>query len=71
MAQKVWQVTKKKYCEHVHQEVDLETQVIYPADHLPDQPRIAARRCSKAVECNLEEKANCVYCGTNPDYDPV
>jgi hypothetical protein len=72
MAEKVWKVEKPKYCEHVGHEVEIQNEVVYPADHLPDQPpRIVARRCSNTIECNLEEKASCVLCGTNPDLDPV
>ena len=72
MAEKIWQVEKIKYCEHVGREVSIENEVVYPAEHLPDQPaRIVAHRCSNALECNTLEKAACVLCGTNPDLDPV
>jgi len=72
MAERTWQVQKIKYCEHVGHEIALENQVVYPAEHLPDQPpRILARRCSNAIECNMVEKASCALCGTNPDFDPV
>jgi hypothetical protein len=72
MAERTWQVEKIKYCEHVRHEVALENEVVYPSEHLPDQPpRVIARRCSNAVECNMMEKAACLLCGTNPDFDPV
>ena len=72
MAEKIWQVEKIKYCEHVGREVQIENEVVYPAENLPDQPpRIVARRCSNALECNLLEKAACALCGTNPGIDPV
>ncbi|MCB0117711.1 MAG: hypothetical protein H6634_09490 [Anaerolineales bacterium] len=72
MAKKVWQVEKTKYCEHVQEDIDIETEVVYPADFLPEQaPRILARRCSKALECNSMEHPACSLCGTNPDLDPV
>ena len=72
MAEKIWQVEKIKYCEHVEHEVQIENQVVYPAENLPDQPpRIIAHRCSNAMECNMLEKAACALCGTNPDFDPV
>ena len=72
MAQKKWQISNVRYCEHVAQEITLETQVVYPPEHLPDQPpRILARRCSNGLECNQIEKMVCAYCGTNPDIRPV
>jgi hypothetical protein len=70
MAEKTWELTSVFYCDRVKREVTIETEVIYPADILPDQPRIQARRCSDARECNLLEKPACVLCGTNPNYDP-
>jgi hypothetical protein len=71
MAKKEWKVTKVKYCDHVGHEVALENEVVYPADHLPDQPaRVVARRCSNAMECNQFDKPVCTWCGTNPDHDP-
>ena len=68
MAERTWQVQKIKYCEHVGHEIAIENEVVYPAEQLPDQPpRILARRCSNALECNMVEKASCALCGTNPD----
>jgi hypothetical protein len=72
MATKVWQVEKTKYCEHVQNTIAIETEVVYPAEFLPEQaPRIVARRCSKALECNCIEHPACSLSGTNPDLDPV
>lgn len=72
MSQKQWKVAKVHYCEHVGQDVQLDVQVVYPADHLPDQPpHITAHRCSKALECNQLNKMVCTYCFTNPDINPV
>jgi hypothetical protein len=72
MAEKIWQVEKIKNCEHVGHEVTIENEVVYPAEHLPDQPaRIIAHRCSNVLECNMLEKPTCALCGTNPDLDPV
>ncbi len=72
MAQKTWQTRKTCYCERVGREIKLETQVVYPADHLPDQPpRILAHRCSNAIECNKLDKMVCAYCGTNPEFNPL
>ena len=71
MAQKQWQVEKVHYCEHVEQVVALEVEVVYPADHLPDQPpHVIAHRCSKALECNELDQMVCAYCFTNPDVKP-
>lgn len=72
MAYRKWQVSKIKHCEHVGHDVALETDVVYPAEYLPDQPpRVRARRCSNAMECNLFEQPVCVWCGTNPEHEPV
>lgn len=72
MAEKIWKVEKSKYCERVGREIQIEDEVAYPAEVLPDQPpRTLARRCSNAIECNLIDKAACSLCGTNPDLDPV
>ena len=71
MAQKKWQVEKVHYCEQVGQEVELEVEVVYPADHLPDQsPHVIAHRCSKALEGNQLDNMVCSYCFTNPDQKP-
>ncbi len=43
MAEKIWQVEKIKYCEHVGHEVEIEDEVVYPAEHLPDQPVVWQR----------------------------
>jgi len=72
MAEKIWQVEKIKYCEHVGHDIKIENEVVYPAEILPYQlPRIVAQRCSNALECNMLENATCALCGTNPDLDPV
>ena len=71
MAQKKWNVSKIRYCEHVGHEIKLESLVVYPADHLPDQlPRVIANRCSNAIECNKIDKMVCAWCGTNPNVKP-
>ncbi|MBI3169586.1 MAG: hypothetical protein HYZ22_13970 [Chloroflexi bacterium] len=72
MATKVWQVEKTKYCERMQETIAIEVEVVYPAEQLPEQaPRIMARRCSKALECNCIERPACSLSGTNPDLDPV
>ena len=72
MAFRTWEVSKITFCEHVGHEIALETELVYPAEHLPDQPpRVVARRCSNALECNSLEKPGCVWCATNPDHQPI
>jgi hypothetical protein len=71
MAQKMWQVIKVRYCDHAGEEVAMEAEMIFPADLLPDQqPRIVAHRCSRAIACNLDNRASCIWAGTNPTFDP-
>jgi len=72
MDRKEWKISKIRYCEHVGHEIALETQVVYPAEHLPEQmPRVLARRCSNAIECNKLDKMVCAWCGTNPNLTPT
>ena len=71
MTQQTWQTLKVQYCHHIHQEVGLEAQAVYPSEHLPDQPpRILAHRCSNGLACNLNDKASCIWSGSNPAFDP-
>ena len=72
MAFRTWEVSKIEFCEHVGHEIALETEMVYPAEHLPDQPpRVVARRCSNALACNQIDHPVCVWCGTNPDPSPI
>jgi hypothetical protein len=49
----------------------MDAEVILPAEWLPEgPPRVIAHRCSQAVDCNLDNRASCVWAGTNPAYDP-
>jgi hypothetical protein len=71
MSERIWEVSKSCYCEHVKGTVALETEVVYPGDYLPDQPaRVLAHRCSHGMSCNQGSKTSCVWSGTNPGYDP-
>jgi len=71
MAEKVWQTIKVEYCDRRKTSVELEVQMVYPAEHLPDcGPRIVGHRCSYGAECSLLDKPACVWAGTNPAYDP-
>lgn len=71
MAEKSWEVIKIRYCDRVGHKVSIESEVILPADHLPDSPRVVAHRCSDAINCNLVEKPACAWCGTNPNHQPL
>lgn len=71
MAHKTWETIKIRYCEHVGEDVGMEAHVVYPAEWMPEQqPRVVAHRCSRAIACNLDERASCVWAGTNPAFDP-
>jgi hypothetical protein len=71
MAMKVWEVQKVCYCEHIGQDVALEAHVLYPADFIPEMnARILAHRCSQGMSCNLDNRASCIWAGTNPVIDP-
>ena len=71
MAEKMWQIIKIRYCDHAGEEVAMEAEMVFPADLLPDQqPRIIAHRCSRALACNLDNRASCIWAGTNPTFDP-
>jgi hypothetical protein len=71
MTETVWQTIKVHHCERIGESVELQAQVVYPADQIPDQsPRIVAHRCNYGDECNLIDKPACVWAGTNPTYDP-
>jgi hypothetical protein len=71
MTEKTWETEKICYCQHVNQQVALQAEVVFPAEWLPDQaPRILAHRCSKGLECNLDDRAACLWAGSNPAFDP-
>jgi hypothetical protein len=70
MAELVWEVSKVSFCDHVKREAALETEMLYPADTLPDPPRILSHRCSLGMQCNQFAQATCIWAGTNPDVDP-
>ena len=72
MATVIWRPVQTKRCERVGQIATLEVQLVYPAESLPDQPaRVRARRCSLALRCNQQDRATCVWAGTQPEYDPL
>jgi hypothetical protein len=70
MTSEAWQPIRVCYCHHVGQDVALEAEIVYPADMLPDGPRVLAHRCSNGVDCNLDGRSSCLWAGTNPVIDP-
>ena len=70
MAELKWEVSKVGFCNHVKRDVVLEAEMLFPADFLPDPPRVLSHRCSLGLECNQFAQATCIWAGTNPDHDP-
>jgi hypothetical protein len=71
MAVRTWEPIKVRFCQHAGREVNLEAEVVYPAEYLPDTPpRVLAHRCSHAYLCSLSDRPSCVWSGTNPSFDP-
>lgn len=71
MAVRIWQTTQVRYCHQIQEEVELEAELVYPSEVLPDQPpRLLARRCSHGMACLLDGRPKCIWAGTNPAYDP-
>jgi len=40
MTNEAWQPIRVCYCHHIGQDVALEAEIVYPADMLPDGPRV-------------------------------
>jgi len=71
MPEITWETLKKCYCEQANADVALEAQIVYPAEYLPDQgPRVLAHRCSKGLDCAINNLGSCVWSGSNPNFDP-
>ena len=71
MTEQSWEPVRVIYCQRIGEEVALEVELVYPPEWMPNQdPRIVARRCSRGMECNLDERGSCVWAGTNPVMDP-
>ena len=70
MAERIWVVSKISYCEHVNDDAALEAEMLFPADNLPDPPRVLSHRCSLGMQCNQFAQPACIWAGTNPDHDP-
>jgi len=71
VAEVEWRPIKETRCDRIGQPVALEARVIYPAEHLPDQPgRLLAHRCSLGFSCNAFDRPACCWSGNWPGYDP-
>ncbi len=71
MSVKRWETRKTIYCKQAQAQASLEVQVVYAAEHLPDQPpRVLGHRCSKSLDCVFCGPARCYWTGENPAYDP-
>ncbi len=71
MSKQTWKISRIRYCDHAGREVSLETEIILPAEFMPETPpRIRAHRCSMAMECRQVDQPACVWCGSNPSVDP-
>jgi hypothetical protein len=72
MADSIWLVVDKIWCDRVDAEADLLEQRVYPPDVLPNAEglyQVRARKCSYGVDCNLAG-FTCRYAFNNPNYDP-
>ena len=49
MTERTWEVSQVCYCDHVKKNVALESEVLHPADFLPDPPLVLSHRCSLAL----------------------
>lgn len=71
MATITWETLKVRYCDTAETQVELQAEMIYPAEWLPDQPaRVLAHRCSHGLVCMANGQGACCWSGANPDYDP-
>lgn len=71
MAIQVWDKIKEYYCQRVGKSVCLEAEIVLAEGILCDEPpRVIRHRCSDGETCNQDDKAACIWAGTNPVYDP-
>ncbi len=71
MSELRWETVKEVPCDRIGETVALEARVVYPADHLPDPPRIMGHRCSMGVSCNAFDRPGCQWSGGWPGFDPL
>lgn len=71
MTDRYWEICQMIYCKHIDSQVALEIELIYTAEHLPEQrPRLLVHRCSHGTQCSLSEISACVWAEPNPNFDP-
>lgn len=71
MAIRTWETIKVRYCDRACNQVGLEVELVYPSEWMPnEQPRVLAHRCTHGMLCNLDERATCLWAGTNPLVNP-
>ena len=64
MAWESWRTVKRARCEVVDKNVALESQLVFAAETLPDQPpRVLAYRCSSAEDCERFDQPSCPWGG--------
>jgi hypothetical protein len=71
MAVTEWVTVKAKWCDVIQTNARLEEKWVYPSGNLPDIPayRVAGRRCSHALDCNLLG-CHCVWAFSEIGDDP-
>ncbi len=70
MASNNWVKTGGKWCDFVHQDVEILEQRAYPDDRLPDMIgyQVVGRKCTAAIDCNMLG-VPCKWAFTNPNSD--
>jgi hypothetical protein len=72
MADSIWLVVDRVWCDRTQTAADLLEERVFPAEVLPDAKvpyQVRARKCSLGLECNLLGYT-CRWSYTNPNYDP-
>jgi hypothetical protein len=72
MAISMWAQSQAVFCERAQEEVVLSEQRVFPQGLLRQglEYRVQARRCSHALQCNLNGLA-CRWAFTNPEVEPL
>jgi hypothetical protein len=72
MADSIWLVVDKIWCDRAQAEADLLEERVYASEIVPNVEapyRVRARKCSFGLECNLAG-FTCRYAFNNPNSDP-
>jgi hypothetical protein len=72
MAESIWLVVGKIWCDRAQAEADLLEQRVYAGEVLANAEapfQVRARKCSFGTECNLAG-FTCRYAFNNPNHDP-